>query len=82
MFAVIVVAFGVIGLVDFAGVARIAGIVGVVEGNGIGIVDLKRYLIVVLEVPFRPLRTLIFLAGLVFRGRGRNDLRGEGSNFR
>ena len=66
--------------VGIAGVARIAGIV--VEGNGIGTVDLKRYLIVVLEVPFRPLRTLIFLAELVFRRRGRNDLRGEGSNFR
>ena len=86
MFAVIGFAFEGIAGVGIAGIARIASIV-VVLGNGIGIVDigsvdLKRYLIAGLEVPFRPLRTLIFLVGLVFRGRGRNDLIKEVSNFR
>ena len=87
MFAVIGFAIEGIAGVGIAGIARIASIVVVVLGNGIGIVDigtvdLKRYLIAGLEVPFRPLRTLIFLVGLVFRDRGKNDLIKEVSNFR
>jgi hypothetical protein len=65
------------------------GIVGIVEGAGTEVVtgnterdDLRRSWIEVLGAPFRPLRTLIFLGGLVFRGRGRNDRIGGVSNSR
>jgi hypothetical protein len=65
------------------------GIVGIVEGAGTEVVtgnterdDLRRSWIEVLGAPFRPLRTLIFLGGLVFRGRGRSDRIGGVSNSR
>lgn len=66
-----------IGIGDMIGIEGMIGI-----EDRIGTEDLRRYWIVVLGVPFRPLRTLIFLGGLVFRGRGRNGLIVEVSNSR
>lgn len=80
--------FGVGDIVGRVGntVGRIGGIV---EGAGLEVVtgnterdDLRRCWIEVLGAPFRPLRTLIILGGLVFRGRGRSDRIGGVSNSR